>query len=79
MPDLLHDLISWSASANPQAEALAYQAHSLTYETLADRVSRAGAAYLGHGLRRADRVAVYLEKRFETVIALFGAAAAGGV
>ena len=79
MPELLHDLIARSASAGPQAEALAYQNDSLTYATLADRVSRAGAAYLGHGLRRADRVAIYLEKRFETVIAVFGAAAAGGV
>lgn len=31
------------------------------------------------GLQRAERVAIYLEKRFETVIASFGAPAAGGV
>jgi acyl-CoA synthetase (AMP-forming)/AMP-acid ligase II len=31
------------------------------------------------GLARSERVAVYLDKRFETVIACFGAAAAGGV
>jgi acyl-CoA ligase (AMP-forming) (exosortase A-associated) len=31
------------------------------------------------GLARAERVGVYLDKRFETVISMFGAAAAGGV
>ena len=31
------------------------------------------------GLQRGERVAIYLEKRFETVIASFGAPAAGGV
>ena len=79
MPDLLHHLITRSAFAAPQADALAYQAQTLNYAALADRVSRAAAAYLGLGLKRADRVAVYMEKRCETVIAMFGATAAGGV
>ncbi len=34
---------------------------------------------MGLGLQRGDRVGIYLEKRFETVIASFGAPAAGGV
>ncbi len=34
---------------------------------------------LALGLDRGDRVAVYLEKRLETIAALFGASAAGGV
>ena len=37
------------------------------------------AALSGLGLRRGDRVAVYLDKRIETVTALFGASAGGGV
>jgi len=37
------------------------------------------STYLDFDLGRSDRVAVYLDKRPETVIALFGAAAAGGV
>ena len=31
------------------------------------------------GLERGDRVGVYLDKRIETVVALFGTSAAGGV
>jgi non-ribosomal peptide synthetase component F len=34
---------------------------------------------MGLGLQRGERVAIYLEKRFETVIASFGAPAAGAV
>jgi len=79
MPELLHNLIIQSASASPQAEALVYRKRSISYTALADSVSRMAAAYLDLGLDRSERVAVYLEKRPETVIALFGAVAAGGV
>jgi acyl-CoA synthetase (AMP-forming)/AMP-acid ligase II len=34
---------------------------------------------IGLGLQRGERIAIYLEKRFETVIASFGAPAAGCV
>jgi len=51
----------------------------MSYGTLAELVDRSARAILELGLARLDRVAVYLEKRPETVAALFGAAAAGGV
>lgn len=79
MSILLHDLINQAAVACSQAEALAYQTQTLTYGTLAERVSRVAAAFLDLRLARADRVAVYMEKRIEAVVAMFGAAAAGGV
>jgi len=78
MNDLLHHLVIESANATPQARALVYQKQSLTYEALAQAIARIGAALLTLGLQRAERVAVYLEKRCETVIAAFAAAAAGG-
>lgn len=79
MSNLLHELITQSAATFPEAQALTYQAQALTYSSLAAGMSRAAAAYLGLGLARAERVAVYMEKRIETVLATFGAAAAGGV
>jgi acyl-CoA ligase (AMP-forming) (exosortase A-associated) len=79
MSDLLQHLITQSASTTPEAEALAYQTRVLTYATLAERVAQAANAYLALGLGRAERVAVYAEKRFENVIAVFGAVAAGSV
>src|SRR5688572_25740178 len=78
MNDLLHHLVMRSASATPQAQALVYQKHSMTYEALALAVERAAAAFVGLDLQRGERVAVYMDKRFETVVAAFGAAAAGG-
>jgi acyl-CoA ligase (AMP-forming) (exosortase A-associated) len=79
MSDLVHHLIVASASHAPESEALSFQRQSLSYAALAALVSQAGKAYRALGLGRGERVAVYMEKRFEAAIALFGAAAAGGV
>jgi acyl-CoA ligase (AMP-forming) (exosortase A-associated) len=79
MNHLLHELILRSAEQTPAALALAYRSDSLTYESLAADVSRARDAYLSLGLRRGERVAIYLDKQIETVVACFAAAAAGAV
>src|SRR5262245_48771150 len=79
MLDRLHDLIMRGASASPQAMALVYQKEVLSYAALAEYVSKTAGVYLDLDLRRSERVAVYLEKRPETVAAIFGASAAGGV
>src|SRR5262245_22911963 len=52
---------------------------SCDYQGLATSVGAFRSGVLSLGLARAERVAVYLEKRFETVIACFGAAAPGCV
>jgi acyl-CoA ligase (AMP-forming) (exosortase A-associated) len=79
MVNLVHELISRSAERAPEKEALIYQGKRLTYEALASEVERVGNAMLALGLDRAERVAVYLEKRQEAVVSLFAAAAVGGV
>jgi acyl-CoA ligase (AMP-forming) (exosortase A-associated) len=79
MPQLIHDFISRAARSAPQAPAVCYQGVSLSYAGLAHMVERAASAYVWLGLGRGERVAVFLEKREETVAALFGAAAAGAV
>jgi acyl-CoA ligase (AMP-forming) (exosortase A-associated) len=63
----------------PEGRALAYREQGMSYGTLAELVDQATRAILALGLARHDRVAVYLEKRPETVVAMFGVAAAGGV
>lgn len=79
MTDLIHEFIARSAERTPEAEALACQGRRLNYAALATEVESAVRGLLALGLARGDRVAVYLEKRIETVASLFGAAAAGGV
>ncbi len=75
---LIHDLIRLAADREGEALALRQGAQSLNYTSLAAEVGRAAAGLQRLGLARRDRVAVYLEKRFETVIGLFAAAQAGG-
>ena len=76
---LLHDLISKTASAKPEAAALTYGKADLSYGELDAAVNRFASGLISLGLERGERVAIYLEKRFETVIASFGTPAAGGV
>jgi acyl-CoA ligase (AMP-forming) (exosortase A-associated) len=49
------------------------------YAELALGVQSFAAGARAHGVRRGERIAVFLEKRFELVLACFGAAAAGAV
>ncbi|MEW5770611.1 MAG: acyl-CoA ligase (AMP-forming), exosortase A system-associated [Pseudomonadota bacterium] len=79
MTGLLHELIQASAQARPEAPALQDGKQTTSYAALLAALAQARNLYLALGLERQERVAVYLEKRTDTVTALFGAAAAGGV
>ena len=81
MPEahLLHQLIEVSASRRPSAAAVSHGAVQTSYLELSV-ATRAFASGLMHlGVQRGERVAVYLEKRTETVVASFGTTAAGAV
>ncbi|ALK95197.1 acyl--CoA ligase [Massilia sp. WF1] len=79
MPDLIHDFIFDSARRTPDAEALVHGGQRLDYAALAGAVEQAAGALLACGIRRGERVAVYLDKRVENVAAMFGASMAGAV
>jgi acyl-CoA ligase (AMP-forming) (exosortase A-associated) len=81
MPDssLLHELIGVTAERSPEARSLSVGTSSWSYAELYANVCRFAAGLVGRGLARGDRIGIYLEKRFETVVASFGAAAAGCV
>jgi acyl-CoA ligase (AMP-forming) (exosortase A-associated) len=76
---LIHGLIRQQAEAAPRRTALRDPAREVDYVALAKEVAGAANLFLDLGLGRHDRVAVYMDKRIDTVAALFGAAAAGGV
>ena len=63
----------------PDRPALTYKSQTLTYRELSERVARFAAGLHRLGIRRGDRVAVYAEKRIETVVALLATSAAGAV
>ena len=77
--NLLPELIARAAQVSPSAVALTSGGQSLSYSGLDDQVSGFASGLISLGLARSERVAIYLEKRFETVIASFGAPRAGGV
>ncbi len=75
---LLHDLVLASAHRAAEAPALAQAGEGFDYGTLAGLVEACAAGLHALGLARGERVAVYLDKRVETVVASFGTSAAGG-
>ena len=78
-PVLLHELPARAAACWPARTALTVGGQHLAYADLFSQVERCAASLLALGLARGARVAVYLEKRVETVVASFAAPAAGGV
>jgi acyl-CoA ligase (AMP-forming) (exosortase A-associated) len=81
MPDstLLHQLIATAAERHGEAVALTHGIQSLDYCALQSDVGGFANGLGKLGMSRAGRVGIYLEKRIETVVASFGAPAAGGV
>lgn len=79
MSQLLHQLVYDTTRRVPDLAALSYKEQSLDYGSLSREIEAAARALVGLGLKRGERLGIYLEKRIETVIAMFGAAAAGCV
>lgn len=79
MAFLLHHIIEEVAQRTPDAAALLHRDASLSYAQLAELIDQTARGLAALGLQPDDRVAVYLPKQFETVIALFATAKAGGV
>lgn len=74
-----HHLLSGAATATPDAPALSYKDSTVSYAEAWRSAEAAAAQLIDIGLGRGDRVAIYLEKRLETVSAIFSATAAGGM
>ncbi len=79
MMNLSHELFLPALLSNPHSTALKEGTRDVDYQSLSREISQASGLFLSLGLLRWERVAVYLEKRIDTVVALFGASAAGGV
>ncbi|HSK50449.1 MAG TPA: acyl-CoA ligase (AMP-forming), exosortase A system-associated [Solirubrobacterales bacterium] len=78
-PELLHTPLLAQAAERPSTTALVDRTATLSYAELGESVRACAAGLQQLGLASGDRVAVYLEKRVETVVASFGCTAAGGV
>jgi acyl-CoA ligase (AMP-forming) (exosortase A-associated) len=76
---LLHELLLVSAERAPEAVSLHDGSEAISYATLASDIRRFASALSALGVGSGDRVAIYLDKRRETVIASFGAPMCGAV
>jgi acyl-CoA ligase (AMP-forming) (exosortase A-associated) len=79
MRSQLHHIVAEASTRRPDAQALTYKDTTLTYREVWDRCVAIGAGLQRLGLRRGQRVAVYLEKRVESVVSVFAVSVAGGV
>jgi len=76
---LVHQLVESAADRHGTADALAYKDETTSYRDLWRATLSIADGLRGLGVTEQERVAVFLEKRLETVVALFGASAAGAV
>jgi acyl-CoA ligase (AMP-forming) (exosortase A-associated) len=78
-PYLLHHLLESSAALHPGKEAVVDGTHRLSYAGFRDVAASAAGVLRHNGLRRRDRVAIYLDRGFQEATAIFAVSMAGGV
>jgi acyl-CoA ligase (AMP-forming) (exosortase A-associated) len=79
MDFLIWHHLSASARRTPEKEALIHGNTRLSYREVADQVDRIATGLQEAGLRRGDRVGIYLDASVEQVLAIFAICRAGGV
>lgn len=68
---LLHDLIENAAETHGANTALILGDERVDYGSLRDQVLTGAAGLVQLGIRPGEQIAVYLDKRIETVVAFF--------
>jgi acyl-CoA ligase (AMP-forming) (exosortase A-associated) len=79
MDYLVHHMLRNSTQRLPQKEALVHGRERLTYQELSHRVEALAAGLRCAGVKRGDRVGIYLEASAAQVISIFAVSRAGGV
>jgi len=79
MDFLIHHMLRTSARRAPEKEAVVHGQERLRYGQLAARTSGLARGLRDAGLKRADRIGIYLEASVPQVISIFGISEAGGV
>ncbi len=76
---LLHDFLTNAAALLPKKCVLADNGRRTSYEQLQRMANSFALSLLHHGLKKGDRVGIYLENSLESVVSIFGTLIAGGV
>jgi amino acid adenylation domain-containing protein len=76
---VLHHLLTESVARSPESEAVRFSGRALTYgelDALSNQVARTLQAV---GVRRGDRVGIYVHKSMSSIISVFGIMKAGAI
>jgi acyl-CoA ligase (AMP-forming) (exosortase A-associated) len=76
---LIHHMLEASARRTPEKQALVHGQQRLTYQDVARRTGSLAQGLLEAGLRRGDRLGIYLEASIPQVLSIFAASQAGAV
>ena len=79
MGHLLHHLLTEGAARLPDREAVRFENLSLTYSQLEAVTNQVARTLRSAGVRRGDRVGIYVHKSLASVIAVFGVMKAGAI
>jgi amino acid adenylation domain-containing protein len=77
MSHLIHQLVEAQARTRPEAPAVIDGKRTISYGELDTRSNQLARILLERGVRRGDRVAFYLDKSLESVLAIYGILKAG--
>ena len=75
----VEQFLEYSAARHPDKVALICGQQRLTYKLIDERCNQVASFLLLAGLKRWDRVAIYMDNSAETVMGVFGTLKAGGV
>ena len=78
MDFLIHHMLRTSAQRLPDKEAMVHGNERLTYKEVARRVSGLARGLREAGMKRCDRIGIYLEASVPQVISIFGISEGGG-
>ncbi len=78
-PSLMHEYFESAAARNPAKEALVCRDRRWTYQALRQQSDSLAGALTGLGVRKQDRVAVFMDNEAEVVISMIGIMKAGAI
>src|SRR5215469_9106821 len=79
MDSLIHQMLGGSATRYPDKEAIVHGQQRLTYREVANRCTSVACGLRSAGMRRSDRVGIYLDPSVDQVVSMFSISQAGGV
>lgn len=75
----LHEMVRSAAGRAPSAPAVTDRSGTTTYGGLQDVVERCAVGFAAYSIERGDRIAIFLDKRVENVVAMLASSAVGAL